>query len=127
MKTQQRFSLLALLAAAFLALSPAQAQTNAPDIKAKTSDANIVVVDVDRVVANPEKFKDKINVGGRVAKVDTDKKLLVLGCGDECVAMPVKFSGTMPKVDSDVVLSGQVIKDPEGRYLFEAQSVTPKK
>ena len=126
MTTKSRLSLLASLAIlATLVLSPAQAQTNAPDKKTKASDSK--VLDVDTVVAHPDKFKGKIDVAGRVAKVDADKKLLVLGCEDACVAMPVKFSGTMPKTNSNVVVRGQITKDAEGRYLFDAESVTPKK
>ena len=126
MKTKARLSLLATLAIlASPILSPAQAQTNAPDKKTKAPDSK--VLDVDKVVAHPDKFKGKIGVAGRVAKVDADKKLLVLGCEDACVVMPVKFSGTMPKTNSDVVVRGQITKDAEGRYLFDAESVTPKK
>lgn len=84
-------------------------------------------IPLDNVVSYPDKFKGKIRVAGRVAKVDAEKRLVALGCEDACVAMPVKVSGTMPKEGSDVIVHGEIKKDADGRYLFEAESVTPKK
>lgn len=84
-------------------------------------------IPLDNVVAHPDKFEGKIDVAGRVAKVDAEKTLLVLGCEDVCVAMPVKVSGTMPKEGSDVIVRSEIKKDADGRYLFEAESVRPKK
>ena len=115
-------ALLVILVA--FALSVAYADTNAP---AKPTASDSPVLDVDKVVASPKKWKGKIGVMGRVAKVDADKKLLVLGCEDACVAMPVKFSGEMPKEGNDVIVRGQITKDKQGRYLFDAETVTPKK
>lgn len=88
---------------------------------------NATAVIVDKVVAHPDKYKGKIDVAGRIAKIDSDKKLFVLGCEDACVAMPVKFSGTLPKAGSDVIVRGEIKKESDGRYLFNAESVTAKK
>ena len=125
MKTKPRLRILALLATvATLALIPAQSQTNTPGDKTTTPDSK--VLDVDKVVAHPEKFKGTISVEGRVATVEAKKKLFALGCEDACVVMPVKFSGTMPKTNSSVVVRGQISKDAKGRYQFDAESVTAK-
>ena len=59
--------------------------------------------------------------------MDTKKNLFMLGCEDACVAMPVKFAGTPPKEGSDVTVRGQITKDAKGRYMFDAEDVTPKK
>ncbi|MCG3147700.1 MAG: hypothetical protein PCFJNLEI_01141 [Verrucomicrobiae bacterium] len=62
MKTKRLACLVPLLTI-IVALSVSQAQTNAP------------AVIVDKVIAHPEKFKGKIDVAGRIAKIDSDKKL----------------------------------------------------
>lgn len=82
---------------------------------------------VDKVVASPEKFKGTISVVGRVAKLGSTERLFALSCEDECFSMPVRFSGTAPKPGSDVVVRGQLAKESNGRYVFNAESVTPKK
>ena len=78
-------------------------------------------------MANPVKFKGPINVTGRVAKLAGGVGLFALSCEDECFSMPVKFSGTPPKPGSDVVVHGQLTKESSGRYVFNAESVMPKK
>lgn len=127
MKSKFRVFIPALLTVVMLlAFSPAQAQTNTPpDSKTKKHDSP--ALDVDRVVAHPDQFKGAIGVAGRVAKVDSTNSFFVLGCEDACVAMPVEFSGTLPKEGSDVVVRGEIKKDAQGRYFFEAQNVTQKK
>ncbi|MCG3147703.1 MAG: hypothetical protein PCFJNLEI_01144 [Verrucomicrobiae bacterium] len=82
---------------------------------------------VDAVVEHPEKFGGPIGVVGRVANVEPASGAFALGCEDACVAMPVKFSGTMPKAGSDVIVRGQIKKESDGRYIFNAESVTAKK
>ena len=95
--------------------------------QAQNSTADSPALDVDKVIVHPETYKGKISVSGRVAKVDAQKNLLLLGCEDACVAMPVKFTGAPPKVGSEVVVHGKITKDADGRYLFDAETVTPKK
>lgn len=126
MRSQQRHSIFASLAIfALITFGLAQAQTNAPDNKADATASP--PLNVDKVVAHPEKCAGKIGVAGRVAKVDARENLFVLGCEDACVAMPVRFSGAQPKAGSDVIVRGQITKDAKGRYLFDAESVTTKK
>jgi hypothetical protein len=111
--------------AAFLAFGPAQAQTNLAASKRKTTEAATIAVD--KVVASPKKFKGTIDVAGRVGKVAFNNGLFALTCEDDCVSMPVKFSGSPPRVGTDVIVRGQVTKDAKGRYLFAAETVTPTK
>jgi len=93
---------------------------------AQTPEGESVIV-VDKVVANPEKFKGTINVSGRVAKLGGKLGLFALSCEDACFSMPVRFSGTPPKAGSDLIVRGQVSKDANGHYVFSAQSIMPKK
>ena len=84
-------------------------------------------VDVEKVVVHPEKFTGPVIVFGRIAKAVTPNGFFALGCEDACVSMPVKYSGTLPAAGSDVIVSGQIVKGANGRYLFSAQSVALKK
>ena len=99
-------------------------QTN-PSANKAESDSRPVIVD--KVVANPEKFKGPINVSGRVAKLGGSIGLFALSCEDACFSMPVRFSGAPPKAGMDVVVHGQLTKEANGRYVFNAESVMPKK
>lgn len=113
-----------LVVIASLAFSLAQAQTN-PSANKTERDSRPIVVD--KVVANPEKFKGPINVSGRVAKLGGSIGLFALSCEDACFSMPVRFSGTPPNPGSNVVVRGQLAKESNGRYVFNAKSVMPKK
>lgn len=109
---------------ASLGFSLAQAQTN---LSGSQADGDSLAIIVDKVVANPEKFNGPINVSGRVAKLGGSIGLFALSCEDECFSMPVKFSGTPPKLGSDVIVHGQLMKESNGRYVFNAESVIAKK
>ena len=111
--------LLVCLAAAAVLLASAQSF-----VQAAEKESPIIV---DKVVASPEKFKGTINVVGRVAKLGATEHLFALSCEDECFSMPVRFSGPAPKSGSEVVVRGQLAKESNGRYVFNAESVMPKK
>lgn len=117
MKTKGREALLSWGAiVASLALVTGQAQA--------VEDTKIIVLD--EIVANPVKFKDTVNVSGRVGKPGING-LFALSCEDSCMAMPVKFSGKLPAEGSNVIVRGRVVKDSGGRYVFNAETVTAKK
>ncbi len=122
MNTERLVAFLALVA--MIALGAAQAQTN-PLVNKVEADSRPIVVD--KVVANPEKFKGPINVVGGSAKLGSNNHLFALSCEDECFSMPVRFSGAPPKPGTDVIVHGQLLKESNGRYVFNAESVTPKK
>jgi hypothetical protein len=117
-------SLLFFPLVATIALGAVQAQTSPPTNKTESDPRPIVV---DKVLANPEKFKGPINVRGRVAKLGRSVGLFALSCEDECFSIPVRFPGTPPKPGSDVVVHGQLTKESNGRYVFNSKSVIPKK
>lgn len=81
------------------------------------------VVSVDKLVRRPDKFKGSIGVTGSVAQLDEAKGVFVLGCGDSCVSLPVKFKGEMPAVGAKVTVYGEITKTEDGKYVFDGQKV----
>ena len=120
MKSTTKFKIMVAMVPMLLA-TPSHAQTDASPVKPESP------VIVDKVVTNPEEFKGTISVIGRVAKQGENEHLFALSCEDACFSMPVRFAGTAPKSGTDVVVRGQLSKDPNGRYIFVAESVTPRK
>jgi hypothetical protein len=119
MKAKRWLPLVALVAPiAFFAAGMAQAETSATES---------TPIGVDKILAHPEKFKGTINVVGRVGKISGANGLFALTCEDACFSMPVRFSGTPPPAGSDIIVRGQIIKYANGRYVFDAKSVTAKK
>lgn len=89
------------------------------------------VVGVDTLMSAPQKYKGKIKVEGAVARLITDKKMIVLldrkeweECGEGAEScskfkLPVQYSGMLPNVKDEGVFEGE-IKKPDGRFLFVA-------
>ena len=75
---------------------------------------------------NPEKFVGLIGVEGTIAKVDEKNLAFTLGCEDACIAMPVKFSGRLPKEGANVIAYGEVKKTEQAKYIFVAQEIKAK-
>lgn len=91
-----------------------------------TKKSEIKLVDVDKVVENPEKFAGLVNVEGTVTEVLIDKKLFTLGCEDECINLPVSYKGELPKLESNIIALGEVKKDADGKFFFDAKEVKYK-
>ncbi len=82
------------------------------------------VVDVDAIARHPEDFiEEPVGVSGKVVKVDESNTSFALGCDDECLMMPVTYSGAMPKLGSQIVVYGEVKKAEGGKYVFEGNDV----
>ncbi|KUG25189.1 hypothetical protein ASZ90_004993 [hydrocarbon metagenome] len=101
------------------------------NVSFKTTDANpinsqVKVIDVDYIVENPEKYSGVINVEGTVKEVLDSKKFFTLGCEDACVNLPVSYKGELPKLESNIVALGEVKKDVEGKYFFDAMEIKYK-
>ena len=93
---------------------------SAPEADADTP----AIVDVDMIASHPESFlKGLIGVSGKVVKVDESNTSFALGCDDECLMMPVTYSGTMPELGSQIVVYGQVKEAEGGRYVFAGNDV----
>ena len=95
-------------------------------INAVTEKQELKAIDVDYVVENPEKYVGVINVEGTVTEILDDKQFFTLGCEDACVNLPVSYKGNLPKVESNIIASGEVKKDVYGKYFFDAKEIKYK-
>jgi len=91
--------------------------------QARAEKSSPKVVSVDKLVRRPDKFKGTIGVNGAVSKLDEAKGVFVLGCGDACVSLPVKFQGKMPAVGTKVTVYGEITKTEDGKYVFAGQRI----
>lgn len=83
--------------------------------------SEIKIVDVDKIVENPEKYSGIVNVEGTIIEIIDNNKMFTLGCEDACVVLPVSYKGEMPKLKSNIIALGEVKKDNAGKYFFEAK------
>ena len=95
-------------------------------INSVTEKQELKAIDVDYVAENPEKYTGVINVEGTVTEILDDKKFFTLGCEDACVNLPVFYKGNLPKVESNIIASGEVKKDVYGKYFFDAKEIKYK-
>lgn len=86
----------------------------------------VKLIDVDYVVENPEKYSGVINVEGTVKEIIDDKHFFTLGCEDACVNLPVSYKGNLPKLESNIIALGEVKKDVDGKYFFDAREIKYK-
>lgn len=83
------------------------------------------IVNVEEVVARPQKFKGAFSVAGTIKKVVAAKHIFYLGCEDACVLMPVKYQGSLPqKINAKVVVTGKISREKSGKYFLKAQKVS---
>ncbi len=80
-------------------------------------------IDVDKIVDNPEKYTGVIFIKGSVKEVLNSKKFFTLGCEDACVNLPVYYKGELPKLESNIIAAGEVKKDAEGKFYFDAREI----
>jgi len=83
-------------------------------------------IDVDYIVDKPEMYSGVINVEGTVKEVLDNKKFFTLGCEDACVNLPVSYKGELPKLESNIIALGEVKKDVDGKYFFDAREIKYK-
>lgn len=92
----------------------------------KNNNQSIKVVNVDKVISNPDWYKGFFGVEGTVMKIDKAKSIFLLGCGDACIIMPVKYRGQMPELESEIIVYGELRKNEDGRYVFQGKEVKTK-
>lgn len=105
---------------------------------ARTAKAEVnpaAVVQVDDLAEKPEKFKGQITLKAAVARVNKSKGVFSVidarefeSCGEvDCAKhyLPVRFSGELPKPETIVRITGEVVKSDKG-LVFEAKSVDAK-
>ncbi len=83
-------------------------------------------VDVEELIGHPEKYRGKLKVEGTVTEVVDSASAFLLGCADECIAMPVEYHGRLPKRGALVQAAGEVRKGDDGKLIFAAEEVLPK-
>ncbi len=86
----------------------------------------MVVIPVEKVVFNPEKYKGVINVSGVVLKIGKPGEMSILGCKDKCAKIPIRFEKSVPSEGIDVVVTGEIVKQNDGRFYFRADKVASK-
>src|SRR3989337_3305188 len=96
------------------------------DSTANSLNSEVKSIDVDNVVENPEKYSGVINVEGTVKEVFDNKKFFTLGCEDACVNLPVSYKGELPKLESNIIALGEVKKDVDEKYFFDAHEIKYK-
>lgn len=89
-------------------------------------------LNVDSVAADPGAYKGDIKVQGVVAKVDTSDSVFSLidireykACGVVTCAskfVPVRYSGTLPEVKEELVVTGEMASSPKG-YVLEGKDL----
>ncbi len=88
--------------------------------------SNVKLIDVDKIVENPEKYTGIVNVKGTVKEVVDKKKFFALGCEDACIGLPVAYKGELPKSESNIIALGEVKKDNNGKFFFDAKEIKYK-
>lgn len=96
------------------------------DPAANSVNSEMKIVDVDKVVENPEEYVGLISVEGRVNEIASDNKYFTLGCEDACVNLPVSYKGEFPKLESNIIALGKVKKDDDGKFFFDARKIKYK-
>jgi hypothetical protein len=91
----------------------------------KVENSGIKEISADLLASNPEQFSGYIGLSGTVKSIDISNHLLGVGCQDACIIIPVKYYGTMPQMNSNVVVYG-ILKSENGRYYFDGQEVKYK-
>jgi len=103
----------------FFVINPAEN----PNLQKKGNNLDIKIVSVEDVVHAPNQYKNFLGVEGIVIGVDESKNIFLLGCGDACIVMPVRYRGQMPEMKSKIIAYGEIRKSENGKYIFEAQEV----
>ncbi len=96
------------------------------NLQSEDDNPSVKIIDVEEVVKAPERYRDFVGVEGRVIKVDESKSILLLGCQDACIVMPVRYKGQMPEPKSEIIVYGEVRKQEDGRYVFQGKKVKTK-
>ena len=93
---------------------------SAPEASADTP----AVVAVDKIASRPENYLGGVlGVTGKVVRVDESNTSFALGCDDECLIMPVTYSGAMPALGSQVIVYGEVKESEGAKYIFDGNEV----
>ena len=91
-----------------------------------SQNAEMKLISVDKLVESPGKFAGLVSVEGTVKEVIDNKNMFTLGCEDACIGLPVAYKGELPKSESNIIALGEVKKDINGKYFFDAKEIKYK-
>lgn len=114
--------LLVLISGIYLVKNRAE-KTN---LQKENNNPSIKIIAVDEIVKAPDQYRGFVGVKGRVIKIDESKSIFLLGCEDACIFMPVKHTGQMPELKSEIIIYGEIKKQEDGRYVFQGKEVKTK-
>ncbi len=103
----------------FLSKGPNNTSTN-------SQNAEMKLISIDKLVESPEKYAGLVSVEGTVKEVVNNKNMFTLGCEDACIGLPVAYKGEMPKTESNIIALGEVKKDNNGKFFFDAKEIKYK-
>jgi hypothetical protein len=86
----------------------------------------IKIINLDQMVRAPNQYQGFLGVEGIVIETIKSKGIFLLGCRDACVFMPVKYTGQMPKLYSNIIVYGKLDKREEDKYIFQGEKVEMK-
>lgn len=79
-------------------------------------------VTVDEVYARPAAYTEPVRMIGKVVGGDPAGSIVLLGCADACVMLPVRYRGEPPERGTTATAVGKVSK-VDGKFVFEAEEV----
>ena len=103
----------------FLSKGPSNTSTN-------SQNAEMKLISIDKLVESPGKYAGLVSVEGTVKEVINKKNIFTLGCEDACIGLPVAYKGELPKSESNIVALGEVKKDINGKFFFDAKEIKYK-
>jgi hypothetical protein len=119
------FSVLAIVALVVMAL----VALNAKNKRTSEPDAGARQLEVTTLTANPSDHLGSVLVAGVVGGVDARRSVVLLvdraeakECGLKCEdepgkQVPLRWTGALPKVGSEILVSGRLARRPEGLVL----------
>lgn len=88
----------------------------------KTANQGTKEISADLYAVNPDLYPGYIGLTGTIKEIDNSNHFFGLGCQDACILIPVKYYGTMPQMNSNIVVYG-VLTNENGRYFFDGKEV----
>lgn len=91
----------------------------------KVKDSGIKEISVDVFAADPERYPGYIGLTGTVISIDASNHFFSVGCADACINIPVKYHGTMPQMNTNIVVYGS-LKIDKGQFYFDGKEIKNK-
>jgi len=120
-----------IIASALILLSSTKPPLTVKDSKLETATATenvsaMKTITIEELASAPDNYPGQVGVVGTVLTVNKSEKIFTLGCSDACIKVPVEYDGSMPVVNKEVVVIGELKKGADNRYVFQAKEVKVK-